>query len=1159
INGAGGSTDRLLSVGTFGAIESSGTGAVNFTNTGAIGRSGTVAGTLALTGSNTGDNTFTPVIVDGVAATNLQKTGSGTWIIPTANSYTGNTTINTGLLRITNGNALGANGTGSVNIVGNTGGNGILELSGGISVTKNFRFEARQLGTADIPHIRSAAGNNVINGTVTAGLGGSEYNIESAAAGSTLTLNGNIELSTVSGGIRNLKLMGAGDGVLNGNFIGAGGSGVTSLTKQGGGKWTVNGAAGHNGATLIQGGTLALSATGSLPTTNAIQISTGATLDVTAPGGLTMNAGSTLGGYGTVLGAVTSSGGAIISPGTLSAPGTLTINGNLSLIGGETLALNFGSATTPGGGVNDLIDVNGTLTTAGTTTIAFHPIGATVGGTYRALEYDAAGTLGGTFDVLNSSRYNVVVSTATAGQVNLTVSGNAADLTWSGTVDGTWDTNLTQNWNAGAEKFFEADRVTFNDTSTVNQINIVDTVLPGGMTVDTDLEYTFSGGALGGGGDITKNGSGTLVLNAANTFDGDVVANEGMVRIGNATALGSTVGGVTINEDAALDVNGLTTPVGEVVTISGSGVGALGAVVNNGAVAGGLKKLVLAGDATLGGFTRWDIRDVPGGLDGAGHALTKVGSNEIYLKDLGETHLGGVVVSEGTLGFEGNTTFGDGAGVVEVEAQGRLSFYNYTATNTKSVDLQGGTLLTPAGAGAANVVTSPILLSGDSTADIAASTTLSLRGVISGTGGLTKATAGTLELGGTVANTFTGVTTVNEGNLRLAKPAGTNAIGGDLVLIGGSVTFGNGEQIPDTATVSNLSGGILVLSNETVANVVVTTSGTGEVQATNGVNVTDTLTINNGVYSQASNSAGAVGEVSMFTGGILRIAANSGNSTLDVGAGGITALGGEIQVGHGVGEWDAVLNLNGNITAMGDLLINNGNYAGEKLRQVNLTGARTIDVAEVTTTTVHADFGGEGSLTKTGEGTLLLTERSASTYTGPTSVNEGAVLVSGSLSGGDVTVAAAATLGGNGTINGNVVVNGALLPGITTGTLTLGNSNLTLGSAATTTFELGLGSFDRITGINNLTLDGSVQISLFEGFVPLGGETFDLLDFTTINADGFNVAADLVLPALGAGLSWDTTQFLTAGTLAVVPEPTTAGMLLMGIGFLGARRRRKVC
>jgi hypothetical protein len=68
-----------------------------------------------------------------------------------------------------------------------------------------------------------------------------------------------------------------------------------------------------------------------------------------------------------------------------------------------------------------------------------------------------------------------------------------------------------------------------------------------------------------------------------------------------------------------------------------------------------LKNLVLSGNATIGGTQRWDIRDVIGGLDGAGFTLTKTGVNDIWFKDLGETGLGGISITQGLLGSSGST------------------------------------------------------------------------------------------------------------------------------------------------------------------------------------------------------------------------------------------------------------------------------------------------------------------------------------------------------------------------------------------------------------------------------------------------------------------------------------------------------------------------
>jgi len=116
--GATVSTDRLFSVGTSGAtLDASGTGAVNFTNTGTIGFNGqTGTRTLTLTGTNTGDNTLAAVIGDNTGATSLVKSGTGTWVISGSNTFTGTTTVNAGTLKLaSSGSALGSTSLITVN------------------------------------------------------------------------------------------------------------------------------------------------------------------------------------------------------------------------------------------------------------------------------------------------------------------------------------------------------------------------------------------------------------------------------------------------------------------------------------------------------------------------------------------------------------------------------------------------------------------------------------------------------------------------------------------------------------------------------------------------------------------------------------------------------------------------------------------------------------------------------------------------------------------------------------------------------------------------------------------------------------------------------------------------------------------------------------
>ena len=113
--GAAVSTDRLFSLQSSSTINASGSGAVNFTNTGSMGfNGGTAAKTLTLTGTNTGANTLAAVIGDNTGATSITKSGAGTWVLSGANTYTGATTVAVGTLAT---GSTGTFGEGNVSVV----------------------------------------------------------------------------------------------------------------------------------------------------------------------------------------------------------------------------------------------------------------------------------------------------------------------------------------------------------------------------------------------------------------------------------------------------------------------------------------------------------------------------------------------------------------------------------------------------------------------------------------------------------------------------------------------------------------------------------------------------------------------------------------------------------------------------------------------------------------------------------------------------------------------------------------------------------------------------------------------------------------------------------------------------------------------------------
>jgi hypothetical protein len=110
-------------------------------------------------------------------------------------------------------------------------------------------------------------------------------------------------------------------------------------------------------------------------------------------------------------------------------------------------------------------------------------------------------------------------------------------------------------------------------------------------------------------------------------------------------------------------------------------------------------------------------------------------------------------------------------------------------------------------------------------------------------------------------------------------------------------------------------------------------------------------------------------------------------------------------------------------------------------------------------------------------------------------------------------------------------------------------------------FQLGgttAGQFDKLSLSGTLAAGGTLDIDLINGFTPTAGNSFDILDFTTATG-----AFALSLPALGGGLSWNTSQLLTTGTISVaaaiasVPEPAGAALALLGGGALAARTRRR--
>ncbi|MBA3484594.1 MAG: hypothetical protein H0T51_22550 [Pirellulales bacterium] len=95
-------------------------------------------------------------------------------------------------------------------------------------------------------------------------------------------------------------------------------------------------------------------------------------------------------------------------------------------------------------------------------------------------------------------------------------------------------------------------------------------------------------------------------------------------------------------------------------------------------------------------------------------------------------------------------------------------------------------------------------------------------------------------------------------------------------------------------------------------------------------------------------------------------------------------------------------------------------------------------------------------------------------------------------------------------------------------------NNLYFGNGTNVSLEIGgvtAGTqYDRLTIVGNASLSGTLEVSLIGGFNPAAGHTFALLDWGTRSG----TFSSLQLPALAAGLAWDTSLLYSTGVLKVV-------------------------
>ena len=588
--------------------------------------------------------------------------------------------------------------------------------------------------------------------------------------------------------------------------------GAGSLVKTGAGTMLVDATATYTGSTVISNGVLALSVNGSIASSPSIFVNGGATLDVSAlGGGFALAANQTLSGNGTVAGSMSDGSATVIAPGGAGTAGTLTITTNLTLTGNGSLAVDLAATTTTGGGVNDLIQVNGNLnlSTGTPTPVTFNFLGGvpTTGTAYTLIQ--CTGTLTGTpataFTNALNSRYTAAFSQV-GNNVVVTFSGSASNLVWTGTdplTPATWDVATSTNWSNGAtaDIFYAGDTVKFDDTSAVTNVTVNTTVTPGTVNVNTTNAYTLGGsGAIAGYTGIAKSGPGSLTLNLADTFTGPVNVGTGKLLLAGTSPLGATANVITISNGAALDFNGdsmgSSATRGYTYVAGGSGPDGNGAILNNG---GGIysyanvSNLTLTANTVINATNRWDVGPMANStVNGNGFNLVKIGPGQVDMRPQYITNLASITVSNGTVYYENSWPQTNAATLATtnyVAPGATLGVYASEILNMPVV-VNGGTLqnqnaTTPAAVWTGNIVVS-------NTSVFSSAGPQNFLGVISGPGAIsvggfnttTGAIPATLIFSN--ANTFAGGVTLSNAPVTIGH---TNAVGGYAAIV---ITSSNG-------------------------------------------------------------------------------------------------------------------------------------------------------------------------------------------------------------------------------------------------------------------------------------------------------------------------------------------------------------------------------
>jgi hypothetical protein len=384
-------------------------------------------------------------------------------------------------------------------------------------------------------------------------------------------------------------------------------------------------------------------------------------------------------------------------------------------------------------------------------------------------------------------------------------------------------------------------------------------------------------------------------------------------------------------------------------------------------------------------------------------------------------------------------------------------------------------------------------------------------------------------------------TVSNLGALSLANQPFTGNAVGDATLVSTGNFFNSGDiligqnisNVLSDARIVVAGGTFLQLGNSSRSVVVgdrmrgsLTVEG-GAFLSTNNMIVgrTDTLGLTRGDGTVLVTGTGAMAVTNAAGTASITLGTTSDVADADRAIGRLTVASGSLDADV-VRVQNGVFTNAGGTSTIGNLLATTNTAA------IALTGG-TLNLGASTIDNGRALVVGDGI----GAATLNLTGGGSHSFA------DGLLLSANSL------------LAGAGTITGSLTNFGTIAPGNSPGIIAV-DGDAVLADTSLLLMELagtGAGDFDQFNVTGLLGFDGTLTVTLTNGFAPQVGDVFDLFDFGSTNGLAFDAVN---LPDL-VNAAWDTTDLYVGGSIAVViPEPGTFALLLLGCGLLVVARRR---